>query len=157
MLTAKQAIKYAGRDIEAMTAVADAASKRSLHEFEDLTQSYTLELEKDVLIRHHLTKLREQLLESNLIRIIEPYSCVEISHVAYLMNMPVSTVEKKLSQMILDKKLNGILDQGKGHLIIYEETDADLAMEKGLQVIANMDDVVSALFTRSNALRSMMA
>jgi 26S proteasome regulatory subunit N6 len=140
-----------------MTAVANAASKRSLQEFESITQSYTDELVKDVLIQHHLSKLREQLLESNLIRIIEPYSCVEISHVAYLMEMQVSVVEKKLSQMILDKKLNGILDQGKGHLIVYEETDADMTMEKGLQVIANVDDVVTALFTRSNALRSMMA
>jgi 26S proteasome regulatory subunit N6 len=157
MLTAKQAVKYSGKDIDAMSAVAGAASKRSLQDFESVTHQFTVELESDVLIQHHLSKLREQLLESNLIRIIEPYSCVEISHVAELIELPLSVVEKKLSQMILDKKLHGILDQGKGHLIVYEETEADSAMDKGLQVIANMDDVVTALFTRTKTLRSMMA
>ena len=66
-------------------------------------------------------------------------------------------VEKKLSQMILDGKLNGILDQGKGQLIVYEESEKDLAMEKGLEVISNMDNVVTSLFTRSRALRTTMA
>jgi 26S proteasome regulatory subunit N6 len=91
------------------------------------------------------------------IRIIEPYSCVEISHIASLIGMDLSVVEKKLSQMILDGKFHGILDQGKGQLIVYEESEKDMAMEKGLQVIANMDQVVTSLFVRSRALRTMMA
>jgi 26S proteasome regulatory subunit N6 len=37
----------------------------------------------------------------------------------------IAQVEKKLSQMILDRKLQGILDQGRGQLIIYEESPAD--------------------------------
>lgn len=156
MLTGRQGVKYAGKDIEAMSAIASAASRRSLKEFEEVTTSYPQELQEDLLIRHHLHILQEQLLESNLIRIIEPYSCVEIAHISNLMEMPLATVEKKLSQMILDGKFRGILDQGKGQLIVYEESQKDQAMEKGLQVIANMDNVVSSLFERSRALRTMM-
>ena len=92
----------------------------------------------------------------NQIRIIEPYSCVEISHIAGLMEMPLPTVEKKLSQMILDGKFQGILDQGKGQLIVYEDSEKDAAMEKGLQVLANMDNIVTTLFERSKALRTTM-
>ena len=117
---------------------------------------YPHELQDDLLIKHHLGTLQEQLLESNLIRIIEPYSCVEIDHVAMLIEMPLPVVEKKLSQMILDGKFNGILDQGKGQLIVYEDGDTDQAMEKGLKVIDNMDKVVTSLFSRSQNLRSMM-
>jgi 26S proteasome regulatory subunit N6 len=65
-------------------------------------------------------------------------------------------VEKKLSQMILDGKFQGIIDQGKGQLVVYEESEKDMAMEKGLKVINNMDDVVTSLFERSKALRTMM-
>ncbi len=156
LLTSKQAIKYAGSEIQAMSAVAKAASNRNLKEFQVVLEQYSSELLGDLLIKHHLHVLREQLLESNLIRIIEPYSCVELSHIASLIEMPVVVVEKKLSQMILDGKLHGILDQGKGQLVVYEESEKDRAMEKGLQVIANMDAVVTSLFDRSQALRTVM-
>jgi 26S proteasome regulatory subunit N6 len=157
IISSKQGVKYAGRDIEAMNAISKAASARSLAQYESVTSTYSLELQGDLLIHHHLNYLHEQLLESNLIRIIEPYSCVEITHVASLIEMPLGSVEKKLSQMILDKKLNGILDQGKGQLIVYEDGEKDLAMEKGLKVIGNIDEVVSSLFVRSRALRTMVA
>lgn len=148
IVSGKQGVKYAGKDIEAMQAIVSAASKRSLKEFEETTQKYKKELQDDILINHHLHILHQQLLESNLIRIIEPYSCVETAYVAKLIEMPIDAVEKKLSQMILDGKCQGILDQGKGQLIVYEESQSDLAMEKGLKVIENVDNVVSSLFQR---------
>ncbi|CAB9509981.1 ATPase regulatory subunit 11 [Seminavis robusta] len=156
MITGRQGVKYAGRDIEAMLAVAKAASRRSLKEYEAVLNEYSSELQDDLLIKHHLQLLQEQLLESNLIRIIEPYSCVEIEHISKLIEISVPLVERKLSQMILDGKFQGILDQGKGQLVVYEESEKDSAMEKGLEVIANMDAVVTSLFERSKALRTMM-
>jgi 26S proteasome regulatory subunit N6 len=156
LLSGKQGVKYAGREVEAMSAIATASANRNLQEFERVLQNYADELQQDLLIKHHLHILQEQLLESNLIRIIEPYSCVELSHIAAMIELPVATVERKLSQMILDGKFLGILDQGKGQLVVYEESDPDEAMEKGLQVIANMDQVVTSLFERSKALRTMM-
>merc|ERR1740117_1166405 len=156
LVTSRQAVKYAGLDLEAMTAIAKAASERSLNGYEKVLKEYEAELQSDLLIKHHLHILQEQLLESNLIRIMEPYSCVELSHIASLMELPLSNIEKKLSQMILDGKFQGILDQGKGQLIIYEEGEKDKAMEKGLAVLENMDEVVTTLFERSKALRTLM-
>ena len=156
MISSRQSVKYAGTDIEAMSAIAQAATKRSLKQFDETKNKYKKELQDDLVIKHHLHILKEQLLESNLIRIIEPYSCVQIAHVAALIELPLPTVEKKLSQMILDKKFHGILDQGKGQLIVYEDSQTDLAMEKSLHVIENIDQVVTSLFARSRALRTMM-
>jgi 26S proteasome regulatory subunit N6 len=156
MISGRQGVKYAGKDIDAMSAIATASSHRNLKEFQTVLETFKEELQQDLLIKHHLHILQEQLLESNLIRIIEPYSCVELQHIADKIEMPIPVVEKKLSQMILDGKFQGIIDQGKGQLVVYEESDKDMAMEKGLQVINNMDAVVSSLFERSKALRTMM-
>ena len=62
--------------------------------------------------------------------------------------MDLTKVKWKLSEIILDGKLHGILDQGKGQLIVYEEGEKKLITEKGLQVIENMDSVVMSLFAK---------
>lgn len=54
-----------------------------------------IELSDDPIIRTHLAALYDTLLEQNLVRIIEPYSRVEIRHVADLVGQPVREVEAK--------------------------------------------------------------
>jgi 26S proteasome regulatory subunit N6 len=67
IISGRQGVKYAGRDIEAMSAIAKAAEKRSLKEFDETSEKYSVELESDLLIKHHLNVLKEQILESNLV------------------------------------------------------------------------------------------
>ena len=169
MLTGKQAVKFAGKDLDAMQAIGKAVANRNLKELHAVFESYKEQLSTDLLIQHHIQILQEQLLESNLLRIVEPYSCVELNFISKKMELSDSVTERKLSQMILDGTLNGILDQGKGQLILYEtvesgtstaggdddDTDANVA-SKALLVIENMDSVVTSLFERSKALRTVM-
>ena len=70
MISVRQSVKYAGRDIQAMSAIATAACKRLLHEFESVLQTHKEELQSDLLIKHHLHLLKEQILESNLVSLI---------------------------------------------------------------------------------------
>ncbi|KUF96552.1 hypothetical protein AM588_10009939 [Phytophthora nicotianae] len=125
IINSKQAIKFIGVDLEAMQAVAKAHEQRSLEQFEAATKKYAPQLVEDPLIKNHLGKLYEQLLESNLIKIIQPFS---------------------LSQMILDHKFHGILDQGKGQLI--------KTYTSGLGVIENVGHIVDNLFRRADKLQA---
>lgn len=135
-----------------MRAVARAHQNRNLAEFEKALKDYKLELSSDQTIRSHLAALYDTLLEQNLLRIVEPYSVVEISHVASVVGQGAPQVEAKyvllrlfccviglmsvcatrrLSQMILDKVLNGVLDQGNGCLIVFDEPEEDVRISLG--------------------------
>lgn len=91
-----------------------------------------------------MTALYDTLLEQNLLRIIEPYSVVELEHVAetvgqgrqaveakyVIMNVPTQFADNeriRLSQMILDKVLHGVLDQGRGCLLLYDQSEVDVS------------------------------
>jgi len=153
-IVSKWGARYPGADseLEGLIVIAHAAKKRSLEEFDAASEKHSTQLRSDVLVSHHLGLLYEKLLEDNLLKIIEPFSRVEITRVAELINLPIDKVERKLSQMILDKKLSGILDQGRGHLLVHEEEAGDSMYENAVQVIGNMDNVVNSLFKRAHSI-----
>lgn len=142
------ALKYAGREVDAMKDVAKAHSQRSLENFEKTLSNYSEELSGDPIVHAHLNTLYDTLKEQNLLRLIEPFSRVEIAHVASLINLPLDDVEQKLSQMILDKKLNGILDQGAGCLVVFDDLAISKTYQASLDTLGNVDGVVDTLFKR---------
>lgn len=152
IITGKLALRYAGEHIEAMKCIATASHNRSLEEFQQTLVKYKNELTEDVIIQRHFNKLYDNLLQQNLCRIIEPFSRVEVSHVADLIKLPLADVEKKLSQMILDQKLKGILDQGAGVLIIFDDKPTDKTYENTLEIIQRMGGVVDALYNKAKLL-----
>lgn len=149
IILSKGGLAYVGPDVDAMKAVADAHSKRSLKSFEAALRAYKAQLEGDPIVHRHLSSLYDTLLEQNLCRLIELYSRVEISHVAEMIELAIDQVEKKLSQMILDKKISGTLDQGVGHLIIFDDEETDAIFPAALETIAHLGKVVDSLFVRS--------
>merc|ERR1739848_940476 len=94
LLTGKMGLKYSGRGIDAMKAIADAGKKRDISIFNKTIAEYDDELKKDPVVQNHLKSLYDNLLEKNLVRIIEPYSRVQIAHVADTINLPYDIVEK---------------------------------------------------------------
>ena len=149
LIASKAGLQYLGPELDAMKAVAEAHSKRSLKDFEAALKEFKGQLEGDPIVHRHLSSLYETLLEQNLCRLIEPFSRVEIEHVAELIGLPVEQVERKLSQLILDKKFAGTLDQGAGCLVVFEEPKADAIFQASLDAIANIGKVVDSLYVRS--------
>ncbi|TKS89451.1 26S proteasome non-ATPase regulatory subunit 11B 26S proteasome regulatory subunit RPN6-B [Collichthys lucidus] len=172
LISGKLALRYAGRQAstnmqhsalnicnavcffttDALKCVAQASKNRSLADFEKALTEYRAELRDDPIINTHLAKLYDNLLEQNLIRVIEPFSRVQIEHISGLIKLSKGDVERKLSQMILDKKFHGILDQGEGVLIIFEEPPVDKTYEAALETIQNMSKVVDSLYNKAKKL-----
>jgi len=154
IISGKVALKYAGRDVEAIRRIALAAKQRSLKDFQGTIEAYPHEIKDDKFIDRTLTQLYETLLQQNLVRLIEPFSVVEISHVAELIGLPKELVEQKLSQMILDGKFHGILDQGSNQLSVYDEPKLSTVYQTGLDSIDNISKVVDSLYDKMGLLRS---
>merc|ERR1712207_49189 len=100
----------------------------------------------DPIINYHLSDLNETPLEQNILRILEPYSRAEITHVAELIELPLQRTQAKLSEMILDKKLNGTLDQGIGVLIVFEKEQVRSTYDNALKTIKNTSEVLDTLY-----------
>ncbi|KAF5830452.1 26S proteasome regulatory subunit [Dunaliella salina] len=152
IINSKAGLKYTGRHVDAMKLVAKAYQDRSLQEFQDVLNQYPDELAGDTIINHHLSALYDTLLEQNLMRLIEPFSRAEIAHIAKLIALPADRVESKLSQMILDKKLRGTLDQGAGSLEIFDVSPPDNVYPTSLEVFESLGRVVDTLFSRSQKI-----
>ncbi|VEU20947.1 DEKNAAC101823 [Brettanomyces naardenensis] len=140
------------KDIEAMKAVSVAHSHRSLKELEECLKTYNRELTQDVIIRSHLSDLYDSLFQQNLLKLIEPYSCIEITHICSMIGLPKNVIESKLSNMILDKVFYGVLDQGNGYLIIYDEPKKDETYDLSLEIIKNMSNLVDLLYEKASSL-----
>jgi len=152
IVSGKLALRYAGEHIEAMKGIATASHNRSLEELKETMEKHKSQLADDVIIQRHFNKLYDNLLEQNLCRLIEPFSRVQVSHVAELIKLPLPNVERKLSQMILDQKLKGILDQGAGVLVIFDDKPTDKTYANTLEIITRMGGVVDALYNKAKLL-----
>uniref|UniRef100_A0AC34FZT9 Uncharacterized protein n=1 Tax=Panagrolaimus sp. ES5 TaxID=591445 RepID=A0AC34FZT9_9BILA len=61
-------------------------------------------------------------------------------------------VERKLSQMILDKKLSGCLHQGEGVLVLFDLAGPDHTYENGVKAIPAMGGILDALYVRARKI-----
>ena len=83
LINSAVALKYQGRDVEAMKEVAQANKQQNLLAFERCKEIYARELLGDFVIKRHFNFLYSSLLEDNLRKIIEPYSEVQIAYIAH--------------------------------------------------------------------------
>lgn len=152
ILGSKNVLKYQSKDIDAMKSIATAYSNRSLKDFETSLSTYSQELRSDPIIKSNFNALYDNLLEQNLLKIIESYSCVELSHISQTIGLNLQQVEGKLSQMILDKVFYGVLDQGNGWLIIYDEPRKDATYEASFGLVNNLSNIVDLLYEKASSL-----
>jgi 26S proteasome regulatory subunit N6 len=136
-----------------MKEVALAHKQQSLLQFQKCAAQYERELFDDMVIRRHFNFLYNSLLEENLQKIILPYDQVQIDYVAQQIDLPMDKVLMKLSEMILDEKIRGTLDQGRNCLIIFEEQEPTEMFDHSLQTIKNLDVVMDSLYEKVHQYR----
>jgi len=146
VVTSKSGLKYANeKEVIALLDVAAALKERSLKKFEQALEKHKELLDKDVTISYHTREILETLVEQNLLRVLEPYSVIDLPYIAKQVDLPRDRTVSKLSEMILDGKLNGTLDQGNGVLLLFTEKKIRPTYDYTLQVIKNTAEVLDSL------------
>lgn len=153
LMNGKYGIKYHGPELEFLKQVANANKKKNLVEFQRIIENNQDLISKDDIIQSHVKDLYENLLELNLLKVIKPYSKVQLIRVAEHVNIPVNKIQAKLSEMIIDKKINGTLDQGIGCLIVFDEVEQGELYVSASNMLTNMNSVVDKLFEKVDQLK----
>ncbi|PPQ78859.1 hypothetical protein CVT25_002427 [Psilocybe cyanescens] len=145
LLTIKLALRYtSSRDVKSMRAVARAHQKRDLRGVEGVSGRTVIRSNDP-----HLTALYDTLFEDNLKKIVEPYSVVEVAYVAEQVGQERQAAETELSKMSLDKVRYGMLDQGRGCLVIYGEPKANNTYGAAIEALEQISKVVESLYAKT--------
>lgn len=155
VLTGKMASRYAsGPEVEAMRAIAAAHRERSLKSFETALAAHPTQLRGDMLVHTHFQALYDQLLEGNLLRIVAPYERVQLAYIAQAIELPLSVVEDKLSQMILDRQLTAIIDQGAQCLVMTgrEQPVTDQTFALALTTVKHLNAAIDSLYQKATSI-----
>ena len=94
-MNGKYALRYPGRELNLMKRIAAAHKKKSLIDFQQVLNENKAQIEEDKIIAGHVSNLYENLKEQNLMKIVEPYSRIEISYISEIVGLDVATLQKK--------------------------------------------------------------
>lgn len=104
--------------IELLNEISKYCLERNLIGYSELLSK---ELIEDEFIGVRLHQLYDRLLETNIIKIIEPYRNVKIEFICDRLMLDKDIVEGRLRKMILDGKICGILDHIGRCLLLFDK------------------------------------
>ena len=125
--------------ISAMTDLVDAYQQNDIHRYESILQS-----NKDVLadpfIAENIDEVTRSLRTSGVLKLIAPYTRFTLAFVAKQLKISVAEVQDIIGFLIVDKKLEGKINQEKGTVEIDSRSDADRthAMQEWTSAIGSL-------------------
>lgn len=129
-----------------------AYKEKSVVSLKSVFEENKKDIAADKIISSQTELLFDKLLEQNVVKVVTPYSRIDLEYLTKKLGIEASAVEHKIRQMILDGKLNGTLDQEKNELILFETQEINQSYAASLDILKNMDAVVDALYERSAKL-----
>jgi len=109
-------------DILAMTKLVTAYQNNDIREFDQLLRQNRAAIMEDPFIREHIEDLLRNIRTQVLIKLIRPYTRIRIPFISQQLNIDEADVESLLVACILDKNIDGKIDQQNQVLVIDRET-----------------------------------
>jgi len=109
-------------EILAMTNLVSAYQNNDINEFESILKSNRENIMEDPFIREHIEDLLRNIRTQVLIKLIKPYTRINIRFISRELNIDASEVENLLVSCILDNTIHGRIDQVNQVLELHRET-----------------------------------
>ena len=110
--------------ISAMTDLVDAYQENDIHRYESILQKNKDVLE-DPFIAENIDEVTRSLRTSGVLKLIAPYTRFNLDFIARRLNISAIEVQDIVGFLILDKKLDGKINQEKGTVEISSQADAE--------------------------------
>ena len=116
--------------ISVMTDLVDAFQRNDIHHYESILQS-NKDLLSDPFIAENIDEVTRSLRTTAVLRLIAPYTRFSLDHIARKLKISVSEVQDILSFLIVDRKLDGKINQEQG--IVEIDNTIDVERTKAMQ------------------------
>ncbi len=125
--------------ISAMTDLVEAYQQNDIHRYESILQN-NKDVLSDPFIAENIDEVTRSLRTSGVMKLIAPYTRFTLAFIAKKLNISVTEVQDIIGFLILDKKLDGKIDQDQGTVEIDNRSDADrtLAMQEWTSAIGSL-------------------
>ncbi|CAG8636011.1 11155_t:CDS:10 [Paraglomus occultum] len=108
--------------IVAMTNLVGAYQRKEIREFEKILRDNRATIMDDPFIRTYIDDVLKNIRTQVLLRLIKPYTRIEIPFVSKQLNIPAQEVEDLLVGLVLDNKIVGRIDQVNQRLELYRQS-----------------------------------
>ena len=144
-LSQRNVERYDTRVVEGIQLLTEAYMNHNTSEFQKTMKAYADILMGDPLSSEILHELYDTLVNLRLTQVIEPYSRVEIQHLADIMQLSVDEIEMKLSQLILDKRIHALIDQQRRSLVMKSDQQESAEVKVAVEILENLEGLVGHL------------
>jgi len=132
-------------EIVAMTNLVNAYQNNDINEFEKILKTNRQTIMEDAFIREHIEDLLRNIRTQVLIKLIKPYTRIQIQFISGELNIESGDVESLLVSCILDKTISGRIDQVSGVLELDKSSEGSArysALDKWNTQLNNLQKLV---------------
>ncbi|KAI5814821.1 PCI domain-containing protein [Pyronema omphalodes] len=132
--------------IIAMTDLVEAYQHNDIHRYEAILEKNKDEILSDPFIRMHIDEVTRNIRTEALLKLIKPFTRFTLEFIAKQLRISIPEVTEILGFLIIDKKVNGKINQAKGTVQIESTTDAEMKVKAIQEWTRALEKVTRSMF-----------
>ncbi|KAI5166528.1 26S proteasome regulatory subunit N6 [Nematocida sp. AWRm78] len=134
--------------INMLSSIGKCVINRDLRQCKDIIDKNMTMIEADEFLMNHLISLCDSLIDANILKIIEPYSNINIEHIGNILNFSIEVIEDRIRRMILDEKIKGDIDQETMCINIQRDEVKKNYREEAEEILNVLSDAINTIISK---------